>query len=98
MQSLHHTAAFAIRFAGQDDREAVNRLAQLDSRRAPTGEVLIGTFAGTPVAALSVSNGDVVADPFRPTADAVALLRARARQLQSAVSPRARRARLRLAA
>jgi hypothetical protein len=50
-------------------------LAQLDSSRPPSGRVLLAVIGTEPVAALGVETGVVVADPFRPTADVVAVLR-----------------------
>ena len=64
-----------LRVARPDDAPAVRRLAQLDSSRPPTGRVLLAVVGSEPVAALGVETGAVVADPFRPTADVVAVLR-----------------------
>jgi hypothetical protein len=61
---IHH-------FAGAD------RLAELDSQRPVTGPALVGEIDGRPAAAISLADGRVVADPFRPTADVVELLRLR---------------------
>jgi hypothetical protein len=41
----------------------------------------VGERDGRPVAAVSLSDGAVIADPFVATADVVALLQLRARQL-----------------
>jgi hypothetical protein len=43
--------------------------------------VLVAEVDGTPVAAISLVDGHVVADPFERTADVVELLRLRAAQL-----------------
>ena len=72
-----------IRVAGPADQAAVERLAQLDSRPAPGGYVLVAEVGREVRAALPVSGGEPVADPFRPTAELVALLRMRARQLRA---------------
>jgi hypothetical protein len=69
------TAPLTLRLAGPDDAPAVRRLAQLDSSRPPSGRVLLAVVGSDPVAALGVETGAVVADPFLPTADVVALLR-----------------------
>jgi hypothetical protein len=74
--------AVVIRPAVAADAVAVLRLAALDSARPPTGETLVAEQAGSLVAALSLSDGNVIADPFRPTADIVGLLRMRAGQLR----------------
>jgi hypothetical protein len=64
-----------LRIAGPDDDAALRRLAELDSSRPPNGRVLLAVVGSEPVAALGVETGTVVADPFRPTADVVAVLR-----------------------
>lgn len=93
------TTTLTIRLATDTDadRSALARLAALDSRRVPTGTVLLGEVDGRPRAAVEVDSGAVVADPFHPTADVVDLLRLRATRLRAAraadVAPRAGRAR-----
>jgi hypothetical protein len=47
----------------------------------PVAPVLVGARCQRVVAALSLRDGAVIADPFVPTADIVALQRLRARQL-----------------
>lgn len=64
------------------DAKALLRLAALDSARPLTGETLVAEQAGSLVAAVSLSDGTVIADPFRPTAGIVELLRVRLDQLQ----------------
>ena len=64
-----------LRAARSDDAPAVRRLAQLDSSRPPSGQVLLALVGSEPVAALGVDSGSVVADPFRRTANVVATLR-----------------------
>jgi len=71
-----------VRLAAGDDAPALERLAQLDSASLPAAPLLIGERAEHPVAALSLSDGAIVADPFVPTADVVALLHLRANQLR----------------
>ena len=70
-----------IRRATPCDRPAVVRVAQRDSARVPAGELLVAELDGVVIAALALAGGAVVADPFRPAAEAVALLRVRARAL-----------------
>ena len=71
-----------IRAATSGDYEALDRLAQLDSRPLPTGHVLVADVDGEVRAALPVNGGASVADPFQHTAALVSLLALRARQLR----------------
>jgi len=80
-----------LRFAGAADEDALRRVAQLDSAAPPQQPILLAEVGGQLLAALSVVDGTVVADPFHRTADLVVLLRARARQLHG--ETRARRPR-----
>lgn len=76
--------SYAIRRATADDAPALARLAALDSTRPPAGEVLVAVVDGAFWAALCLDDGRVVADPFRPSAHAVELLRLRAEHLARA--------------
>jgi hypothetical protein len=69
-----------IRPATPDDRRALRRLAVLDSAEVPAGPVVLAEVAGELHAALSLTDGAIVADPFRPTAAIVRLLIAWAEQ------------------
>jgi hypothetical protein len=69
-----------IRVARPADDRAVARLAALDSTAKPVGDILLAEVDGTPVAALSVTDGHAVADPFQPSGEALQMLRLRARQ------------------
>lgn len=71
-----------VRIATAGDRSSLERLAELDSTELP-GATLIGELQERPVAALSLSDGTVIADPFVATGDVVALLRLRAQQLNT---------------
>jgi len=73
--------ALTLRFAFPDDALALSRLAALDSGEVPAQPVLLAEVDGEMHAALSLTDGQVVADPFRRTVALVALLRARAQQL-----------------
>ena len=68
-------------------RASSTRIAELDSAPRPADPLLIGERAGRPIAALSLADGTVVADPFVASADVVALLRLRARQLRGKPAP-----------
>ena len=90
------TPTIAIRPAAADEAAAVRRLAYLDSQRPLRGEVLLALQDAIPVAAVSLADGRVVADPFRKTADLVEILRMRAESLTTSrapLLPRARRLR-----
>ena len=64
------------------DRDSVAELADLDSRRAPDGPVLGAEVEGTLLAAISLTTGEVIADPFSRTAELRPLLETRAVQLR----------------
>ena len=75
---MTYSTSLTIRLAHDGDRASLATLAQLDSGRAPAHPVLLAEADGGVVAALSLLDGTAVADPFRPTADVVDLLRVRA--------------------
>jgi hypothetical protein len=92
------SSAIVLRRAVPADATALDRLAQLDSKRLPSGPHLVAERDGALIAALAQPSGVAFADPFTPSADAVALLHQWARQ-RAALPPRrtARRAKLALA-
>jgi hypothetical protein len=67
-----------IRPGYADDRLTLHRLAALDSAAVPAEPLLVAELDGELSAALSLHDGTSIADPFRPTAEIVALLRAHA--------------------
>jgi hypothetical protein len=71
------------------DQLALRRLAALDSAPVPAQPLLVAELDGELSAALSLHDGTSIADPFRPTAQIVALLRAHAAAATQA--PRTRR-------
>jgi hypothetical protein len=75
-------APVTIRYATPADTSAVIDLAALDSRRAPTGDVLVARVGSELWAAVSLEDDHAVADPFQPSGDVVTLLRERARSLR----------------
>ena len=77
-----------IRAARGSDGGALDELARVDSQRPLAGEVLLAEQDGVLVAALAGER--VVADPFRPTADVVALLRLHAGRSRHAQGARPR--------
>jgi hypothetical protein len=84
--------------SGQDT--AASQLAALDDAAAVEGPALIAFMDRRPVAALALTDGRVVADPFVPSGEAVSLLRLRAEHLDGRPSHRSLRSilHLRLAA
>ena len=91
-------APLTIRFADAADAAALALLADLDSSHVPAGDVLLAEVGDELWAALSLADGHAIADPLRPSADAVLLLGQRARQLHKAQRRATRRsARLRFA-
>jgi len=70
-----HLAGVTLRAARPDDAPDVARLAALDSRRVPSGPLLLAEENGILRAALSTTSGATVADPFAPTEHLIALLR-----------------------
>jgi hypothetical protein len=75
--------AYTIRLATEEDAETLRRLAEIDSQPELAGRVLIAEDDGVPVAALAIGEGRAVANPFRRTGMALALLRMRASALTS---------------
>lgn len=74
------------------DQATLRRLAALDSARPLRGRALVAEVDGTPVAAIDLQDGRVVADPFVPTAEVVELLKVRAgRTLPQPAAQRAHR-------
>ena len=79
-----------IRPAGPEHGEALRVLAQRDSAPVPPGQLLLALAGEEPKAAISLSTGAVIADPFQPTEALVRLLQQRARQLRTPAGFRAR--------
>jgi hypothetical protein len=73
--------AVLVRRATARDAAHLRTLALLDDRRLPEGPFIVAELAGEVVAAMSLSCGTIVADPFRRTRDAEALLRVRSGQI-----------------
>jgi hypothetical protein len=69
-----------IRKLNGDDHESLVRLAQLDSSPVPQGELLGAVVDGRLVAALSLSSGESVANPFVSSEGLRSMLELRASQ------------------
>jgi hypothetical protein len=79
-----------IRRSTAADRMALERLAALDSAPAPVGDVLLAEVGDEAVAAIALTGGATIADPFRPTAELVELLGLRAAELRPTTTRRLR--------
>ena len=75
-----------IRHAAAADLTSLERLAALDSRRVPSGELFVAEVDGRLLAATSIDTGAVIADPFEHTASIVELLRVQSRAVRPAAS------------
>ena len=62
-------------------REELERLALLSERSLHEGDWLVADVDGVPVAAVAVDDGATVYDPFKPTTQAVSLLKLRRKQV-----------------
>jgi len=92
--------AFRSATSAEDDR-VLEDLSALDSQAPLQRPAVIATVDGSPVAAVSLRDGQIVADPFTRTEDVVVLLRARVAALAAQRASHrglARLGRLRLAA
>lgn len=87
----HRLAAWqspvTVRLAAPADVGALERLAGLDSRPLPSGPHLVAERDGQIDAALSLSTGELIADPFHRTAELRELLRCHAGGLGTALQP-----------
>ena len=90
-----HAATIQLRPGGPDDAGVLRHLAELDSAPELAPPVLLAVSDGRPIAALSLRDQRVVADPFVLTGDAVALLRLRSEHLSASRTRRRLRRRLR---
>lgn len=84
----------ALRLARADDARALAELAVLDEQAALAGPAMLAVVDGRPVAAGSLGDGRIVADPFVATGDAVEVLRVRMAGLRRRSAPRRRWGRL----
>jgi hypothetical protein len=73
----------ALRLATSRDDADLARLAELSERPTTPGAWVIAEIDGAVRAAVPLSGGEPLGDPFRPTAELLALLSLRARQLRS---------------
>lgn len=88
-------AAITIRRLDASDQPELERLAELETRAVPRGPLLGAEVEGHLLAAISLADGELIADPFSRTAELRALLELRAAQLRGrerrrAAAPRSR--------
>jgi hypothetical protein len=82
--SWERADTLTIRMAAPADASALRQLAQFDSAPPPEPvPMLVAEVGGELHAALPVDGGPAIADPFQRTAELVAMLAARVRQLQT---------------
>jgi hypothetical protein len=74
----------SIRRATPEDDQALRALAIVDSSLPLSGDVLVAQMDGAVIAAIALTDGRSIADPFRPSADTVEILRLRRRHEQRA--------------
>jgi hypothetical protein len=86
-EELHRPAAWerpvTLRLADQADAAGLGRLADLDSRPLPPGPHLVAERDRRLEAAISLATGELIADPFRRTAELCELLRCHAGELRA---------------
>ena len=81
VQSVPVGADVTVRYARDQDAEALAVLANLDSSRAPRGAVIVAEAGGELWAAVSLDDGHAIANPFRPSGELTFRLAERARRL-----------------
>lgn len=75
---MHAPSIYKVRFAGDHDKAALRRLAELDSAEPLEHPILIGEIDGRPAAAIDLDTRRTIADPFLRTAHLLSHLRTRA--------------------
>ena len=74
---MYPANAYVIRQTAERDATTLRRLAELDGKQPFAGPALIAEADGVAIAAISLFDERVVADPFAPTTVAIQLLRMR---------------------
>ena len=74
---MYPANSYVIRQTTDVDTPTLGRLAELDGKRPFAGPALIAEAGGVALAAISLFDERIVADPFAPTTVAVQLLRMR---------------------
>lgn len=81
------SARLTLRPATGEDDEALARLAALYDRPLPSGPLLLAEVDGELQAALTLTGGQELMQPYLPTAALVELLALRAKQLRDQMTP-----------
>ena len=76
---INKSSDIRIRLALEDDLAAVARVAGRDTGQPPAWPILVAEVGADIRAAISLTDGEVVADPFHRTSELVEMLRIRAR-------------------
>ncbi len=77
-RSHNSEGSVTLRRANFRDDAALDRLAQLEGLQVPAEPILLAEVDGRVLAAVSIADGDAIADPFAPTAHLIEMLRAHA--------------------
>jgi hypothetical protein len=80
---MYPANAYVIRQATEADATTLRHLAELDSQKPFAGPALIAESGGTAIAAISLFDGRVVADPFEQSAVVTQLLHMRLHALRA---------------
>jgi hypothetical protein len=80
----YHPVRIAIQLRLSECLDELERLAALSERQLHEGDWIVADVDGVAVAAVSVDDGTTLYDPFRPTSQAVSLLRLRRKQFLAA--------------
>jgi hypothetical protein len=80
MSNVTHTesAEITIRAARPEDRTELARVAARDTHELPEGRLLVAKVGADVRAAISLEDGEIIADPFHRTAELVQMLKIRA--------------------
>ena len=80
---MYSANVYPIRRSHESDTDILRRLGEVDSQRPLEGPALIGYIRGRPAAAVSLTDGRVIADPFENTAHLTQILRMRFEAFQA---------------
>jgi len=92
------SAEITIRAARPADEAEIARVSGRDTHELPAGPLMVATVSGKVRAAISLTDGNFVADPFHRTTELVEMLKIRAGVAGTATVTPLRRSRRRFAA